>query len=189
LVRHGETLYNRERRMQGHMDIPLSDLGLKEAKKLARRLQNEQYDYIYSSDLARAYVTAKTCFPNSEIIVDKRLRERSYGTFEGKLRSEYSPQELEIYNAYKRDPFKNRLTGGENSYELFARINNWLQEIPKTNRVIAFTHGGVVRSLIREVNGKDAEIGKVENTSISHFRYNDAVLELISYNDAGHLRE
>lgn len=182
-------MYNREGRMQGHLDIPLSDLGLEQAEKLALRLKGSKFDYIYSSDLARAYTTAKTSFPNSEIILDKRLRERSYGIFEGKRREEYSPDELKVYNAYKKDPFKNRLTGGENSYELFERINAWLQEIASSKKVIAFTHGGVVRSLIREVEGKDCKITGIENTSISRFRYNDGVLELISINDKKHLLE
>lgn len=173
--------------MQGHLDIPLSDLGLEEAQKLALRLKDSKYDYIYSSDLARAHTTAKTSFPNSEIILDKRLRERHYGLFEGKVISDYNPEELKIYQAYKKDPFKNCLTDGENSHELFERINNWLTELPKTSKIIVFTHGGVVRSLIREINGKDAQIENIENTSINHFRYIGDRLELISYNDAKHL--
>ncbi len=172
--------------MQGHLDIPLSDLGLEQAKKLAKRLKASEFDYIYSSDLARAYITAKTSFPNSKIITDKRLRERCYGIFEGKLRSEYSPEELKIYNAYKQDPFKNRLTGGENSYQLFERINNWLLDLPQADKIIVFTHGGVIRSLIREANGKKAEILAIENTSISYFSYKHGKLKLQSYNDISH---
>ncbi len=187
LIRHGETDYNAERRMQGHLDIPLNERGLWQAKQLAKSLRGRVFDYVYSSDLARAYTTAKTCFPNSEIITDQRLRERCYGKFEGKVYSDYNEDELKIYKAYKQDPFTNRLTGGENSYELFARIKEWLSELPQEGRIIVFTHGGVIRSLLRKANGKNCEIGAIENTSINKFRYFDGEIKVLLLNSHQHL--
>lgn len=188
LIRHGETDYNAERRMQGHLDIPLNERGLWQAKQLAMALKGQEYDYLYSSDLARAFVTAKTCFPNRKIFTDKRLRERCYGEFEGKVFSNYSEAELRIYQAYKQDPFTNKLTGGEDSFELFSRIQEWLMELPKQGKAIVFTHGGVIRSLIRAANGRNAEIGPIENTSRNYFLYENNKIRVISLNNCKHLR-
>ena len=187
LVRHGETDYNRERRMQGHLDIPLNERGIAQLRKLAKRLRGQEFEMLYSSDLARAYRSAKICFPKREIILDKRLRERCYGSFEGKVYSDFSEEEIAIYRAYKQDPFKNRLSGGEDSYELFARINDWLQELPESGRVIVFTHGGVIRSLIRAVNGENCPIDPIENSSLNKFTMRQGVLQIVSLNDQSHL--
>lgn len=187
LIRHGETDYNAERRMQGQLDIPLSDNGLQQAQQLAKRLKDREYDYVYSSDLARAYVTAKTCFPKGKIITDSRLRERSYGDFEGKVFSEYNETELKIYQAYKQDTFTNGLPGGESGFQLYTRVHKWLKELPTNGKAIVFTHGGVVRSLVRSVEGRHFDVGAIENTSINRFVLDQERLQVIGLNDNKHI--
>jgi len=86
IVRHGQTEGNISRIMQGHSPGVLSDLGKKQARKLAQRLKNEKIDLIISSDLARALDTAKIVaefHPDIELIIDKRIRERYIGSLEG----------------------------------------------------------------------------------------------------------
>src|SRR5258707_782347 len=84
LVRHGETAWNAEGRVQGQLDIPLSPTGLAQAKAIAAALRDESFDVIYSSDLVRVQQTAQ---PSAElfkkkILLDQRLRERHYGVFQ-----------------------------------------------------------------------------------------------------------
>lgn len=85
LIRHGVTDWNSEYRAQGHADIPLNSEGRRQAELLASRMQNEEWDYIYSSDLSRALETAETIgrMKNIEVKIDKRLREMNCGLTEG----------------------------------------------------------------------------------------------------------
>ena len=82
IVRHGETDWNREHRIQGHIDIPLNDQGRLDAKKAKKKLKNVKFDVVFSSPLKRAYETAKI-ITDHDIIIDKRLIERYNGELEG----------------------------------------------------------------------------------------------------------
>ena len=84
-VRHGETDYNKQGRAQGHMDIPLNETGLMQAKTVAKALKNTKLDVIYSSPLQRAKVTADTIntHHNVEVICDDRLKELYRGDIQG----------------------------------------------------------------------------------------------------------
>ena len=93
LIRHGETAWNAERRLQGHLDIDLNDEGRRQAQALANALAQERFDVLAASDLARAAQTAKALGDvlNLPLYIDGRLRERCYGGFEGLLYSEIAP--------------------------------------------------------------------------------------------------
>src|SRR3954468_9986848 len=90
LIRHGETLWNQQGRMQGQDDSPLTTTGLEQARKLARRLKDVAFTTLYSSDLGRAHQTARCIADETghEIVADQGLRERSFGIFEGLTNSE-----------------------------------------------------------------------------------------------------
>ena len=90
LVRHGETAWNRERRFQGHQDVPLSPAGLFQAERLAQRLKSETFDAVYSSDLKRAVQTAEIVARELAlpVVTLKGLRERSMGEWEGLTQEE-----------------------------------------------------------------------------------------------------
>src|SRR5476649_965924 len=85
LIRHGETTWNAERRVQGQLESPLSERGVQQAEALAQRMQFEKFDALYASDLARAYATAEkiAALTGGRIHSDQRLRERHYGVFQG----------------------------------------------------------------------------------------------------------
>src|SRR5258706_3803519 len=85
LVRHGETAWNAEGRVQGQLDIPLSPTGLAQAKAVASALAGESFDAIYSSDLVRVRQTAQPIAEllKKDVLLDERLRERHYGVFQG----------------------------------------------------------------------------------------------------------
>ena len=83
IVRHGQTDYNLIRRIQGQSNSQLTDLGRQQACLLAKRLGNKTFNAFYTSDLDRAMDTAKTIHPIGDFVLDKQLRERSFGRWQG----------------------------------------------------------------------------------------------------------
>jgi 2,3-bisphosphoglycerate-dependent phosphoglycerate mutase len=189
LIRHGETTWNSEGRIQGHMDAPLSALGIRQANALAKRLAGKKFDVIYSSDSGRATQTANILFPNKNLCLDVRLREIHWGILEGKTRAEFNSDEETNYLAYKRDPYNERLTEGENWQDLFARVDSWMKSLPDDGVVAAVTHGGVVRAALCLIVGypKSYEWNAViDNSSLTRFYISPEQKILVTFNDAAH---
>ncbi len=190
LVRHGESMWNIESRIQGHSNSPLSELGIKQAKLLQKRLVNHDFDAVYSSDLARAKDTAELALPSSHIELDKRLRERNFAGFEGKTQQDLSTSEKEVFEAWRNDPENIRPLGGELQSEILKRILAWLANLPKTGKVIAFTHGGVVRTLLFWVVGAKASYARsflIGNSSINKLYIHTNKIHIATVNDTAHL--
>jgi 2,3-bisphosphoglycerate-dependent phosphoglycerate mutase len=189
LIRHGETTWNSEGRIQGHMDAPLSALGIRQANALAKRLVGKKFDAIYSSDSGRATQTANIVFPNQNLCLEARLREMHYGVLEGKIRANFNTEEVESYAQYKRDPFHQKLAGGENWQDLFARVDAWMKSLPDDGQIAAVTHGGVVRAALCLMVGypKSYEWNAViDNVSITRFYISPQQKILVTFNDASH---
>ena len=122
-IRHGETAWNVDTRIQGQLDIPLNDTGRWQAHRLALAVAEENLDAIYASDLLRAYETAQAVASGSgrEIVTDAGLRERGFGVFEGMTFKEIEqrwPEQSERWR--KRDPDFGP-EGGETLRDFFAR--------------------------------------------------------------------
>jgi probable phosphoglycerate mutase len=153
LVRHGETDWNAEGRMQGHMDIPLNEVGRNQARLLANELQGLHVDALYSSDLKRAWQTAEILGKQLglEVWPDTRLREIDQGEWSGlsieEIRSSYS----EGRNPIKLDPIHGRPPGGESSIEVAQRVWALADEIASGfagKRVLLVSHGFALATLI-----------------------------------------
>ena len=135
LVRHGETDWNADGRLQGQTDRPLSDYGRRQARKLAGELEGEELEAIYSSDLARARETAEIVGERLGLPVelDPELREKDWGTWEG-------------LTAVERDRVE---FVGESTQAHQERILGALRRIaerhPRDCRVLVVTHGGSMR--------------------------------------------
>jgi broad specificity phosphatase PhoE len=135
LVRHGETDWNADGRLQGHTDRPLSDFGRRQARQLADELVDEELEAIYSSDLSRARETAEILGKRLGLPVelDPDLREKDWGTWEG-------------LTAVERDRVE---FVGESTEEHQERILRALRRIserhPGEGRVLVVTHGGSMR--------------------------------------------
>jgi len=135
LVRHGETDWNADGRLQGQTDRPLSDYGRRQARKLAEALEGEELEAIYSSDLARARQTAEIVGERLGLPVelDPELREKDWGTWEG-------------LTAVERDRVE---FVGESTQAHQERILGALRRIaerhPRDCRVLVVTHGGSMR--------------------------------------------
>lgn len=106
LIRHAQTLWNAEKRIQGQSDTPLSPMGIAQAELLRNRLRGVAFDQIYSSDTERAHHTAQLVFGGREILLEPRLREMSYGTLEGKTRTELVGEEREAFPSTGTTPLK-----------------------------------------------------------------------------------
>jgi probable phosphoglycerate mutase len=146
LVRHGQTEWNRERRIQGHGDSPLTELGLRQARAVAGLLQDlirERAGWrIISSPLGRAKDTARIIAERLALPVelDERLMEMGWGEHDGRLRREL---EREYPDTFGRTNWAFDVPCGESYDEVAARVGAWLAELPPEpdRRVIAVSHG------------------------------------------------
>ena len=151
LARHGETDWNREHRWQGHSDVPLNELGREQARALAEELAGEPLAAIYSSDLLRAYETARTVADRKgmDVIADAALRETNLGVWEGLTSPEIEEQFPDDWRVW-RDGGVPVGRGGETPHEARERIVAAAERIAAVHegeQVLVVAHGGVLRHL------------------------------------------
>jgi broad specificity phosphatase PhoE len=150
LARHGETDWNRQLRIQGSSDIELNDLGRRQAQSLAQELTDVELDAIYSSDLARARQTAEAVAATHalEVTFDPRLRERSFGSWEGLTREDID----ELPPGSRHD--------GESDEEVRKRVLAAIDEIAAAHpgeQVLVVSHGGALNALWHHALGVRVE--------------------------------
>lgn len=195
LIRHGETLWNRERRMQGHTDTPLSEAGRAQAARLGERLCGSAFAALYSSDLARAWDTAHAIAQRTghDIIADANLRERRFGIFEGlkyEEMSERHPAEWQRFQS--RDP-DYVIPDGECAREFHARCLACLTAIAERHpgeTVVVVTHGLVLDALYRAAHGLTLNAPRpvpLLNASLNGFGYLEQVWRMTFWGDVAHL--
>ena len=158
IVRHGETAWNAEHRVQGQLDIPLNEIGLRQAQAVGRVLGAERFDAIYSSDLSRAMQTAQPTASalGMEILQDRNLRERHYGMFERQTYAEVKGRHSAEYARFAaRDPDFD-FGGGESLTNFSKRSVSAVSNLAKQHEgqhILVFTHGGVLDELYRHIQG------------------------------------
>jgi probable phosphoglycerate mutase len=195
VVRHAETEWNREGRIQGHTDVPLSEAGFAQAEELAARLAGEAFDALYSSDLARAYQTAERVARRSghRIVVDSRLRERHLGVLQTFTHAENARVHPEVYDRYRRGEADFVIPGGESAREFFTRVTRAVAAIAEASsgrRAVIVSHGGVLDALYRIAAGEGPEGPRrttLLNASVNTFRYRNGVWSLHLWGDITHL--
>lgn len=190
LIRHGETVWNVERRIQGQQHNPLSELGVRQARQLGARLLGETFGTLYCSDLKRAVQTAELVFPGREPIFDTRLREIARGDLEGQLGAELVGEQRDLYAAMQRDLVNVRPPGGENYRDLAARAVPWLESLPESGKVVAVTHGGVIYALLHHIVGVSGARSwrfTASNTGVTRLRLSGEQVRIVSVNDTAHL--
>src|SRR5207342_2798985 len=147
LVRHGQTEFNRERRIQGHVDSPLTELGVRQARAVGGLLADLIRDpagwRIVSSPLGRARSTAEIVagtLGGLPVELDDRLKEMSWGPHDGRLRAEL---EAEHPETFARTGWAFDASAGETYGEVCDRVGSWLAELPPEpqRRIIAVSHG------------------------------------------------
>ena len=150
LARHGETDWNRELRIQGSSDIELNDLGRAQARALAQELEHIDLDAIYTSDLSRARATAEVVAASHglDVTLDARLRERSFGSWEGLTREDVAA----LPDGAQHD--------GESDDQVRERVLEAVQAIADTHpgeQVLVVSHGGALNTLWHHALGERVE--------------------------------
>ncbi len=194
LVRHGESEWNAQRRYQGQSDVPLSELGRRQAQLVAERLAGVKIDAAYASDLVRAWETAQIIVEKNclEVAPDPRLRELKFGVLEGLTFEEAQAQYPEMIAAWLED-FNRPPEGGE-TIELFnARVVSLLDDLKQEHDeqvVLLVGHGGSLSEILRVVLGLSREKRwylEMENASLSEVLIAEEYVSLKRLNDTCHL--
>jgi len=152
LVRHGQTDWNTAQRFQGQSDIPLNELGRRQADALANRLSAQPIDVIYSSDLQRAFDTASLIARGKiEVRADARLREVNFGDWEGLTYNEIKIKYPDAFTAWENDVCKNAPPKGETLEQLTVRTQSILTDLHEKYQdqtVLLVAHGGALQTMI-----------------------------------------
>lgn len=195
LVRHGQTEWNRIRRVQGHTDISLDEVGREQAERVANRLAEEPVAAVYASDLKRAHETAQRIAAKRGLRVETSplFREANYGLWEGMTVTEIEAQYPEAYRLWREDSLRNRAPEGETLEELQQRALAGVAEILIAHggeAVVVVAHGGSIRSLICGLLGWPLATHRqlrLDNASISRIDYGAYGPTLAQFNDTCHL--
>ena len=150
-VRHGETEYNTESRYQGHTDSMLSEPGLWQSARVAKRLEDEEIAAVYSSDLSRAAETARAIasLHDLPVLTDLDLRESAFGDWEGLTVREIAERYPDVWRSYLRDSVTHRAPNGERLEQMQERVVRAIDSISKSQpgeTVVVVTHGGPIRA-------------------------------------------
>jgi alpha-ribazole phosphatase len=177
IVRHGETVFNKKKIVQGHKDVSLNKVGLEQAKLLAKHLSGIKFDFVYSSDLRRVKKTTEEIlkFQSCPIRYSTKLRERNMGIFQGKGVEKY--MEYLEKNGLAGN-FRHRLLGGGESYNQFRkRVSEFVEKIylkHKNQTILISTHGGTKRVLLNYLEGKIPSFSrKFKNASLSIVQFHE----------------
>ncbi len=178
LIRHGETEWNRIRKIQGQIDIGLSLFGVQQAHTCAKHLANEHFDAVYSSPLSRAYETAEIICSKKDykINVNNNLQEIFMGEWQGMVWSEIVKKHSDMYERFERVGDFSSIYKGESFQELQHRAVSFLDYISITpfESVLAVSHGGLIKVAICHILGLDLSKRtkfNIHNLSISRLDY------------------
>ena len=197
IIRHGETEWNREKRMQGTTDTRLSDIGRAQAQALGRRLTGHPFSALYSSNLSRAHDTARAIADatGAALVQDARLQERRFGVFEGLTAEEIMARYPEEHARFiSRDP-DYEVPGGECARAFTLRCLGCLAEIADRHRgteVVVVSHGLVLDALYRVAHSLDHGVPRpvpLINASMNRFGYATGAWKMEIWGDVSHLAE
>jgi len=198
LVRHSETAWNAERRIQGQLDVPLSSVGHAQARAAANALASEEFVAIHSSDLARALHTAEAAAHLLKLPIRKEvaLRERHYGVLQTLTYAEFEQRHPDAYARFLAREEAFALPGGGESLRQFAdRVIRCIDEIVAAHpggQVLVFTHGGVLDILHRRASGKPLSAPRdfeIPNTALNWLEVERGNWRILNWADRSHLDE
>jgi len=198
-VRHGETAWNVDTRIQGQLDIDLNDRGRWQAQRVAQALADEPIHRVYSSDLSRAHATARAIAQHAseptarEVQLHTGLRERGFGTFEGQTWADIETQWPEESRRWRqRDPHF-APEGGESLTALRERIQATTHRLAARHSgelIVLVAHGGVLDALYRLATGQELQAPRtwqLANAAINRLLWTPDGLTLVGWADTLHL--
>jgi probable phosphoglycerate mutase len=195
IVRHGQTQWNLKLIRQGHLDSPLTETGVAQAKALGERLARETFTALYSSDLGRALQTAHmiAAATGHTIVTDPRLRERHLGIFQGLNGDEIRERYPEEYRLHRTVGPSYVIPDGESVEQQVVRNVEYLKEIAERHlgeKIVVVTHGGVLSGLFRRTFSIPFTAPRrfeFTNASLNVFNYEDGNWFLQTWGDISHL--
>lgn len=195
LVRHGETDWNGEKRIQGQIDIDLNARGEAQARAVADGLHGQSFAAIYSSDLLRAWHTAQIAAAGLGCAVSPAptLRERHFGVMQGVTASEAREQLPHAHRHHQARTPDYDFDSGESLTVFAARVTRGLDALAERHpgqSVLAFTHGGVLDIAYRAATGRALDVPRdftLPNAAFNWLERDDAGWRLISWADCRHL--
>jgi len=196
-VRHGETAWNVDARLQGHLDVELNAKGFWQADQVARALADESVDAIYTSDLMRAWHTASAIekATGAPVIANQGLRERGFGSYEGKTYAELEAQWPDAALRWRKREPDWAPPGGETLLALRQRVSNTVAALAQQHmggQIVMVAHGGVMDVLYRLATGQDLQAPRtwhLGNAAINRLLWTAEGLTLVGWGDVSHLEE
>lgn len=194
-VRHGQTAWNAEGRLQGQLDIPLDSRGQAQAEALAAALQEEDLDQVFCSDLIRCRQTLAPLLARRSLPVawHAGLRERCFGAFQGHTWAELEALNPEAVRLWKAREPDFAAPDGESLNQFRGRVLAVVRELAKQHagqRLLLVTHGGVLDCLYRAALGLDLQASRswrLGNAAINRVMVTAGQLHLVGWGDEGHL--
>lgn len=190
-VRHGQTAWNAERRLQGHVDIPLNETGVSEAELVAQEYENHSFGAVYSSPLKRAHETARIInrHHHHDITIHDALKEATYGSLEGVNIDDYHKKCTEQMAAFHRMTYRERIhfklvPDAESYFEVYERVKPFLDEIILKHlgeEILIVSHGGLMRAVIAMVADIDVREINIQNGGCLVLTGNGSVISLHDY--------
>lgn len=196
LVRHGESEGNHSNIFTGQYEVPLTDTGKLQAAKTAEYLSNVKFDAVYSSDLSRAFDTAKFIAEKQglTVIARKELREICVGEWEGVPFDTVVKKYPDTFKRWREKMYDSCAEGGESMRELNERILTEVTRIAENHdgkSVAVVSHGTPIRVLICKAKGLPFEeigsLGWVSNASVTHIQFDKNAFKLVSVDYDEHL--
>ncbi|SFJ42595.1 probable phosphoglycerate mutase [Halobacillus dabanensis] len=184
LIRHGSTKWNKEKRAQGSSDIPLDEEGERDARKLAKRLEKENWDLLYSSPLLRAKQTAGFIHEKVglEVQFDSRLKEAGGGQIEGTTEAE----RIEKWGIN----WRMLDLGMEKPMSVVSRGKEFMDEVLKKHdgqNIIVVSHGAWISHLLRELDKENIGDEHMKNTSLSEIVFREGKWNCDRFNCTIHI--
>ena len=199
LVRHGETNWNAERRLQGHTDIDLNARGLVQAEQMARALKriNLAFDILYTSDLQRAAKTARAIEQlfDTSAIAHPALRERHLGVLQGLTTDEAPKLEPDLWASHLSRNITEELRGGESIQQFADRIKAALEQIREQHlgkTILLVSHGGALDMMYRVASNQPLDAEKavaVPNASLNWISHDGLAWKVDGWADTDHLAD
>jgi probable phosphoglycerate mutase len=197
VIRHGETAWNVDTRIQGHQDIALNTTGLKQADQVADALHDEAVDAIYASDLQRAWQTARAIAQTTgaPLNAERGLRERHFGSFEGQTYAELETRFPEESLRWRRRDPDWAPPAGESLRAMRERVSSTANRLAQQHlggQIVLVAHGGVLDQLYRLATRQDLQAPRtwvLGNAAINRLLWTPEGFTLVGWSDTQHLKD
>ena len=196
LIRHGDTIYNKETVFRGTLDVPLNEVGKEQARLTGLEISDTKISYLASSPLSRALDTASAVAEHQDVepVIDESFMDLNFGSWQGRSKDEVQEAEPELFEQWMRDPASVRFPGGETLKDVSARASKAVENMRNDfegETIAVATHRVVVKLLVLQMLGlPESEFWRimVDTCSVTTFdHHKDLGYILKRHNHTAHL--